>query len=177
MSIMIREGRGVRRAKDRALCCAALLALGLMTHARAESGMEPPQGAVLFQNVRIFDGKNSALSAPENVLIRGNKIEKISSVPIASGQAEGVRVIEGGGRTLMPGLIDAHWHAFMAATPMTTMLTADAGYLHLLAGQQASETLMRGFTSVRDMAGPTFGLKRALDSGVLAGPRIFPRAQ
>jgi imidazolonepropionase-like amidohydrolase len=57
---------------------------------------------------------------------------------------------------------------------MTDALSADLGYLNLLAGRQASETLMRGFTSVRDMAGPVFGLKRAIDSGVVAGPRIWP---
>ena len=74
----------------------------------------------------------------------------------------------------MPGLIDAHWHSFMAATPQTLIMTADISYLHLLAARQAEATLMRGFTTVRDLGGPVFGLKRAIDEGVMVGPRIYP---
>ena len=74
----------------------------------------------------------------------------------------------------MPGLIDAHWHAMMAAMPLDVLMTADVGYINLAAAREAERTLMRGFTSVRDMAGPTFGLKRAIDEGVVAGPRIWP---
>jgi imidazolonepropionase-like amidohydrolase len=129
--------------------------------------------AVLFENVRIFDGKSSMLSAPANVLVRGNKVEKISAAPITLDRAS-IRIIDGGGRTLMPGLIDAHWHATMAAVPLNVLLTADLGYISLVAGQEAGNTLMRGFTSIRDLAGPSFGLKRAIDSGVIPGPRIWP---
>ena len=131
------------------------------------------RGATLFQNVRIFDGKNSALSAPSNVLIKGNTIERISADPI-SVETNMVRVIAAGGRVLMPGLIDAHWHAFMAATPQLVLMTADPSYLHLLAARQAEATLMRGFTTVRDLGGPVLGLKRAIDEGVTLGPRIYP---
>ena len=74
----------------------------------------------------------------------------------------------------MPGLIDAHWHAFMAATPQMLLMTADSSYLQLLAARQAEATLMRGFTTVRDLGGPVFGLKRAIDEGVMLGPRIYP---
>jgi len=133
-----------------------------------------PQPATLFRNVRIFDGKGSQLSAPSNVLIRGNKIERISSTAIATDKGADTLVIEGGGRTLMPGLIDAHWHATLVRPPVASLLTADIGYLNLLAGAEATATLLRGFTTVRDVGGPTFGLKQAIDEGVLAGPRIFP---
>jgi len=131
------------------------------------------RGATLFQNVRIFDGKSSALSAPSNVLIRGNIIERVSADPITV-DGDAVRVIAADGRVLMPGLIDAHWHAFMAATPQLLLMTADSSYLHLLAARQAEATLMRGFTTVRDLGGPVFGLKRAIDEGVTLGPRIYP---
>ena len=83
-------------------------------------------------------------------------------------------MINGGGRVLMPGLIDAHWHAFMASVPQMLLMTADPSYLHLLAARQAEATLMRGFTTVRDLGGPVFGLKRAIDEGVMIGPRIYP---
>jgi imidazolonepropionase-like amidohydrolase len=86
---------------------------------------------VLFQNVRIFDGKSAMLSAPSNVLVGGNKIEKISTAAIAVESGPGTTIIDGGGRVLMPGLIDAHWHAFMAATPMPLLMTADSSYLTL----------------------------------------------
>ncbi len=130
--------------------------------------------AALFQNVRIFDGKSAALSAPSNVLVRGNIIERISTNPITVDTNTKVLVISADGRVLMPGLIDAHWHAFMAATSQMLLMTADSSYLHLLAARQAEATLMRGFTTVRDLGGPVFGLKRAIDEGVIIGPRIYP---
>ena len=70
----------------------------------------------------------------------------------------------------MPGLIDAHWHSFLAATSMPLLTTANPSYLHLLATRQAEATLMRGFTTVRDMGGPVFGLKRAIDEGAINWP-------
>ena len=74
----------------------------------------------LLQNVRIFDGRSSVLSAPSNVLVKGGTIERISASPIAVDANANVRIIAAGGRVLMPGLIDAHWHAFMTATPGLT---------------------------------------------------------
>jgi imidazolonepropionase-like amidohydrolase len=142
-------------------------------------GLEPftasaSGGTTLFQNVRIFDGRSSALSAPANVLVKGGTVERISASPIAVDANANVRIIAAGGRVLMPGLIDAHWHAFMAAAPQMVLMTADPNYLQLLAARQAEATLMRGFTTVRDLGGPVFGLKRAIDEGVTIGPRIYP---
>jgi imidazolonepropionase-like amidohydrolase len=128
----------------------------------------------LFSNVRIFDGKSDKLSAPSYVLVRGNVIEKISTTPLPTDRRADTVLIDGGGRTLMPGLIDAHWHAMLAITPLNELVTIDDGYLNLLAGREAESTLMRGFTTIRDMGGPVFGLKRAIDEGVVVGPRIYP---
>ncbi|MGC1680482.1 MAG: amidohydrolase family protein [Pseudolabrys sp.] len=156
--------------------CPASLA---QEYIQAAPGLEPQatsgsKGATLFQNVRIFDGKSAALSAPSNVLVRGNIIERISPAPIAVDANADVRVIAAGGRVLMPGLIDAHWHSFMAATAMPLLTTANPSYLQIMAARQAEATLMRGFTTVRDMGGPVFGLKRAIDEGAIKGPRIYP---
>ncbi|WP_026621465.1 amidohydrolase family protein [Ensifer sp. WSM1721] len=141
---------------------AAALLLGLCATASADD--------VLFEDVRIFDGKGAALSAPSNVLVKGNVIAVISASPI---EAEGAERIAGDGRTLMPGLIDAHWHAMLiASTPAEAM--GDVGFANLAAGDEATDTLMRGFTTVRDVGGPAFGLKRAIDQGIIAGPRIYP---
>jgi len=134
----------------------------------------PPPGATVFQNVRIFDGKNGQLSGPSHVLVRGNKIERISSTPIATDRRADTVLIDGGGRTLMPGLIDMHWHMMLVRPTPAAAMVADIGYTNLAAGAEATDTLLRGFTTVRDLGGPTFGLKRAIDEGIVAGPRIFP---
>jgi imidazolonepropionase-like amidohydrolase len=127
----------------------------------------------VFQNVRIFNGKVGQLSGPSYVLVRGNRIERISSTPLAT-ESDTV-VIDGGGRTLMPGLIDMHWHAMLVRPPNPAAgLADDAGYTNLVAGAEATDTLLRGFTTVRDVGGPTCGLKRAIDEGIVPGPRIFP---
>jgi imidazolonepropionase-like amidohydrolase len=132
------------------------------------------RGTTLFQNVRIFDGRSAALSAASNVLVKDGIIERISTAPISVDTTANVRVIAASGRVLIPGLMDAHWHAYMAAVPQMVLMTADPSYLHLLAARQAQATLMRGFTTVRDLGGPVFGLKRAIDEGVMIGPRIYP---
>lgn len=140
---------------------AAALVLGLCATASADD--------VLFENVRIFDGKGAVLSAPSNVLVKGNIIAAISTSPI---QAEGAERIAGDGRTLMPGLIDAHWHAMLAASSPAEAM-GDLSFASILAGEEATDTLMRGFTTVRDVGGPAFGLKRAIDRGIIPGPRIY----
>ena len=132
-----------------------------------------PGAAVLFQNVRIFDGRSDTLSAPSSVLVRDNKIAKISSAAIAADAAPTV-VIDGGGRVLMPGLIDAHWHAMLIRPTPAVAIAGDIGYNNLLAAAEATDTLMRGFTTVRDVGGPSFGLKQAIDDGLVPGPRIYP---
>jgi imidazolonepropionase-like amidohydrolase len=128
----------------------------------------------VIENVRIFDGVHPSLSAPSNVLIRGNIIERISTSPIPTDRRADTQIIAGGGRVLMPGLIDAHWHAMMVRPTPAQLLANGVGYSTLLAGAEATATLMRGFTSVRDMGGPAFDLKRAIDEELLPGPRIFP---
>ena len=156
------------------------LGIALITMNATQAQSPSPSVAVntgpvtLFSNVRIFDGKSDKLSAPSNVLVRGNVIEKISDKPSPTDRRADTVLIDGGGRTLMPGLIDAHWHAMLATTPLNELMTIDDGYLNLLAGREAENTLMRGFTTIRDCGGPTFGLKRAIDEGVVVGPRIYP---
>jgi imidazolonepropionase-like amidohydrolase len=133
---------------------------------------EQSSNATLFQEVRIFDGRNDALSAPSDVLIEGPGIARISASTSAINSDRTVTVVAGGGRVLMPGLIDAHWHAMFATLPMQVLMSADLGYTNLVAGREAAATLLRGFTAVRDIGGPVFGLKRAIDDGVVVGPRI-----
>jgi imidazolonepropionase-like amidohydrolase len=107
-------------------------------------------------------------------LVRGNKIKKITPDDIPTEQSVDTTIIDGGGRTLMPGLIDAHWHVMLVRPTPPELLANDIGYTTLLAGAEATATLMRGFTTIRDLGGPSFALKRAIDDGLLPGPRIFP---
>ncbi|HLM12714.1 MAG TPA: amidohydrolase family protein, partial [Reyranella sp.] len=155
---------------------AALIAMLCLADvsAFAQPQSSAPSGILLFENVRIFDGKGSTLSGSMNVLVRGNTIDRISKDPIPVDRSANTKIIAGGGRTLMPGLIDMHWHAMLVRPTLAALLTADMGYLNLVAGAEAADTLMRGFTTVRDLGGPAFGLKRAIDEGVIAGPRIYP---
>jgi imidazolonepropionase-like amidohydrolase len=147
--------------------------LGICTLGQAQPPLATAN-ATLFLNVRVFDGKSRVLSPSSSVLVKGNTIERISTSPIDAAVTGSATVVNGGGRVLMPGLIDAHWHAIMASVPQMLLMTADPSYLQLLAARQAEATLMRGFTTVRDLGGPVFALKRAIDEGVMVGPRIYP---
>jgi imidazolonepropionase-like amidohydrolase len=147
----------------------ALLGLSAYSGASAQTTEGP---ATLFTNARLFDGMNLNTREGMSVLVQGGLIADVVQGPITP--PVGATVIDAGGRTLMPGLIDAHWHTMMAALPISRLLTQDAGDIHLAAAVQAERTLMRGFTTVRDLAGPSFALKRAIDDGSVAGPRIYP---
>lgn len=156
----------------------ALLALHFPPPAFSQSA--PADNVTLFENVRIFDGRSPELSPPRNVLIRGNKIAKISADPIpvdtpsSNIRRATTKIIHGDGRTLMPGLIDMHWHTMMVRPTPAQALTDDVGYSNIVAAAEARDTLLRGFTTVRDLGGPAFGLKRAIDEGLTPGPRIYP---
>ena len=147
-----------------------LLVASLATPALNAAQAQSPS-AVLFQNVRVFDGTSDKLSATTSVLVEGNKIKRIAASIDAP---PGALILGGGGRTLMPGLSDMHWHAMMVRMTPARQLASDEGYSNIVAGVEATATLMRGFTTVRDMGGPSFGLKRAIDEGLLPGPRIYP---
>lgn len=144
---------------------------GAALPARAQS--QQPK-ATLFENVRIFDGKSETLSPPANVMVVGNLITSLSQSNIAVPPDAILTRVQGGGRTLMPGLIDAHTHIMFTALPQLALLTADITFVTVAAVKEAQDMLMRGFTSIRDMGGPAFGLKRGIDAGLTAGPRIWP---
>lgn len=154
------------------LLSALLVVVGLATG--AARAQEAELSGVLFENVRIFDGKAEELSPPSNVFVWGNKIDKISAEGLVVEDGANVTVIQGEGRTLMPGLIDAHAHLAFTTISQMTMMTSDANYSALRAGEDAGDMLMRGVTSIRDMGGPVFGLKRMIDEGRIPGPRIWP---
>ncbi|VTR36090.1 amidohydrolase family protein [Sphingobacterium thalpophilum] len=137
--------------------------------------VEAQQKLLLLQDVKLIDHSSQSLTGPRHVLIRGNLIEKISDSPISLPD-ENLFKIDARGKTLIPGLIDAHVHLVFGALTMPQMMTSDLSEEFLLerVGQSAQKMLLRGFTSVRDVGGPIFPLKSAIDKGKLAGPRIWP---
>ncbi|UJP66961.1 amidohydrolase family protein [Mongoliitalea daihaiensis] len=128
----------------------------------------------IFENVVVFDGKSTKLSAPVHVLVVGNTIQRISPVPIVD-MDEAVR-IAGDGKTLMPGLIDVHVHLTFGALTMREMMSPmfSEGMMMEKVAVNAEKMLMRGFTSVRDAGGPIFPLKMAIDTDKTKGPRVWP---
>jgi imidazolonepropionase-like amidohydrolase len=153
-------------------------AAGIVTSLAAAAVLATTAGAaetaLLFENVRVFTGTADRLTPPQNVLVVGNVIRTVSPEPVEPPAGATVTRIAGGGRTLMPGLIDAHTHLMFATLPQVALLTADIGFVQIAAGKGATEMLLRGFTSARDLGGPVFGLKKAIDTGLIPGPRIWP---
>jgi len=132
---------------------------------------QAPNSAVLFTNANVFDGQNENLAEGMSVLIEGNKITKIAK---SITPPQGATVIDAKGKTLMPGLIDAHWHTMFNFAPVSQILGMDFGLLSILAADASQKTLMRGFTTVRDVGGNCFAVKHSIDMGITNGPRIYP---
>lgn len=152
---------------------ALLAAMALCMPAMPAAAGDGAPAVIVFENVRVFDGKGSQLTGPTSVRVEGKVIAAIGP-EAARDASQGATVIDGGGRTLMPGLIDAHTHMLYTIVPQSAILASDLGYLNVAATKVAHDMLMRGFTSVRDVGGPVFGLKRAIDNGLVPGPRIWP---
>jgi len=148
-----------------------LLGLFLAVPTFAADNKAAPKARTLFTNVHVFDGVNEKRIENANVLVEGNLIKQISIQKIS---ADDANVIDGGGRTLMPGLIDAHWHTMFNFWPISKVMSANFGALNIAAAKHSGEQLLRGFTTVRDVGGNVFGVKMAIDSGLVDGPRIYP---
>ncbi len=131
------------------------------------------QKTILINNVQIFNGKDEK-TITGNVLIVGNLINKISTTPIITIMSTDVTTIDGKGRFLMPGLIDAHTHIMMESVGLMELMNSDIEYITVNAIKSAEKDLMQGFTTFRDLAGPAVGLQKAIDRGLIIGPRIYP---
>ncbi len=134
---------------------------------------ETAESETLFRDVRVFDSKSGALSPPTRVLVRGNLIAALGDDVTAGADA---RVIDGRGHTLMPGLIDVHVHLTFGALSMSELLSPELTPegAEAAAAREAEAMLLRGFTSVRDVGGPVWGLKAGIDAGRYVGPRVWP---
>jgi len=125
---------------------------------------------ILITNVKIFDGKSKKLTPRMSVLVEGNKIAKIGSDIKAP---DGAEVIDANGRTMTPGFIDAHAH-IMFQMSIGEAMNSDEYYWAYVATKSAGLYLNSGFTTIRDASGNSFSLKKAIDRGIIVGPRIYP---
>lgn len=124
----------------------------------------------LIKNISIFNGTSEDLIKGQDVVLLDNTIEKI--IPAGGKEDAYGHVIDGKGGFLTPGLIDNHLHLLMGAS-QAEFFNGPFQYVTCMAVREMEDMLMRGVTTVRDVGGNTFGLKKAVDNGLLPGPRIY----
>lgn len=127
---------------------------------------------ILINNVEIFNGKD-AKTIKGNVLIENNIITKISTEGIVTDRSGFTQIIDGKGKFLMPGMIDAHVHLLFESIPQMQAMMSDFAMLNLIAAKAAEKQLLRGFTTVRDLGGGSLTLAKAIDMGLASGPRVY----
>jgi len=148
----------------------ALLLSGSVLGLAQESSQDQPS-QILINDVIVWDGTSDSLSEPTSVLIEGKLIKSIS--PSFSTNPN-MTVINGEGRTLMPGLLDAHVHLMLNDAPNVSIYEKPWAFVGAQAVAGAKAMLLRGFTTVRDVGGPVAGLKEAIDMDLVEGPRVLP---
>jgi len=133
--------------------------------------VKEPVNKVLIKNVNIFDGNTRRLMTDQSVLVEGDKIAAVGKGLRAKGR---VIVIDGGGGTLTPGLIDMHQH-ILPVGPAGAQSNDNDAYAQGARGyaQMYDELFMQGITTIRDIGGNTLGMARAVKQGLLQGPRIY----
>lgn len=122
---------------------------------------------IRLTNARIWDGIADEYSDANDLLVENGVIRAVGE------RADAERTLDLGGRTLLPGFIDAHFHAYASHVNIPYAETLPMSYLAHHAGVMLGSALRRGFTTVRDAAGADWGLWRALEDGLLTGPRLF----
>ena len=127
--------------------------------------------AFIFADCAVLDGTRDERREEHHVLVEGAHIREVSDRPIISGSAE---TIELGGRTLLPGLIDAHVHVLAVDAALARLSDRPVTLLTLQAAKVLEGMLQRGFTTIRDAGGADGGLAEAVEAGFVSGPRIFP---
>ena len=124
----------------------------------------------ILENARIFDGVSADCAEGMSVLVEGGTIREVSEGPI---KAEGARRIDVAGKTLMPGLIDLHIHAYFADLNAKVVDGRDAPYRTAYAVKKLGHALDCGFTTVRDIGGGDYPLASAIEVGLIRAPRFF----
>ncbi|MCC6171749.1 MAG: amidohydrolase family protein [Gammaproteobacteria bacterium] len=153
--------------------CLTPVLLGCTALAPASVVGAAAEGELVITRARVFDGRSAQLREDAEIVIAGGRIVTIRAAGSGAAGTGTPRVIDAGNRIVIPGLIDAHVHPTIAVQ-IGALRDSDPNYVAARSAVEAQRILMRGFTTIRDMAGPAFGLKQAIDEGLLPGPRIFP---
>jgi imidazolonepropionase-like amidohydrolase len=127
--------------------------------------------AVVLANCAVLDGTRQERREDHHVLVEDGRIREVSDRPIRSAAAETVDLA---GRTLMPGLIDAHVHVLAVDQSLARLSEQPVSLVTLQAARVLEGMLQRGFTAVRDAGGADGGLAEAVETGLVRGPRVFP---
>jgi imidazolonepropionase-like amidohydrolase len=127
--------------------------------------------AIILANCTIIDGTRNERREDHHVLIEGAHIREVADRPLATAAAE---MIDLHGRTLMPGLIDAHVHVLAVDAALARLAEQPLTLVALQAARVLEGMLRRGFTTVRDAGGADWGLAEAVGQGLVPGPRLFP---
>jgi imidazolonepropionase-like amidohydrolase len=125
---------------------------------------------IVFRNARLLDPRWDEARDGHEMLIEGDRIKEVSDKPIKAANA---RVVDCGGRTLMPGLIDCHVHVFLSEVNIRNLENVPLTLMTARAADLMKGMIDRGFTTVRDTGGADWGIKAAVESGLIAGPRLF----
>jgi imidazolonepropionase-like amidohydrolase len=145
-----------------------VVAFGMLTGAPAVRAEEDALPQVLITNVNVWDGTSDYVAKDIDVLVEGNKIKQVA----ANIEAPDAHVIDGKGGTVTPGLIDMHQHLLLnGGTGAGNVWDAYVQGAH--ASRAAQYLLMQGFTTIRDIAGNSIGIKKAVNTGIFPGPRIY----
>ena len=123
-----------------------------------------------FKNFAMLDPELGELRGGHELIVEGDTIKEVSAKPI---KFENADVIDCGGRTLMPGLIDSHVHVVLSEVVIRNLESVPLTLMTARAAELMRRMLERGFTSVRDTGGADWGLKEATDKWLLPGPRLF----
>jgi imidazolonepropionase-like amidohydrolase len=129
---------------------------------------------LLFQNCRLLDPEAGELRDGTSVLVEGERIREVADRPIRSQHAQ---VVDVGGRTLMPGLIDAHIHVYLSEVNIGRLAEMPMSLMAARSGPLMRAMLDRGFTTVRDTGGADWGIREAVETGQMVGPRLFIAGQ
>jgi imidazolonepropionase-like amidohydrolase len=157
--------------KNRSKLILAICSLLIMFSINVSAQYANAEKQILIKNVSIFNGNSGKLITGKDVVVEGNKIKSI--VSSGGNESNFDEVIDGKGGYLSPGIIDCHAHAVMGGDE-NTFLNGDQHYVQLFAAMEMEEMLLRGVTTIRDAGGNTFALKKAIDDGLVDGPRIYP---
>ncbi|SKA02722.1 Imidazolonepropionase [Enhydrobacter aerosaccus] len=125
---------------------------------------------ILFKNANVLDPRWTEARGGYEVLVEGERIKEVSAKPIKAANA---RVVDCGKRTLMPGLIDCHVHVFLSEVNIRNLENVPLTLMTARAADLMKGMIDRGFTTVRDTGGADWGIKTAVDTGLIAGPRLF----